>query len=131
MKANILVENGTTADGRSKQLAETLRADGFKNASGVGYSSSDVTVTEVYYSDDKYEASAQAVADALQLPAGSVRPGGDGSAPVVVRVGADFASGDVFNRAAPTTPSALPTAAASSADVESAGDKGLCVAAAH
>ncbi|GAA2044916.1 LCP family protein [Catenulispora yoronensis] len=131
VKANILVENGTTADGRSKQLAETLRADGFKNASGVGYSSSDVTVTEVYYSDDKYEASAQAVADALQLPAGSVRPGGDGSAPVVVRVGADFASGDVFNRAAPTTPSALPTAAASSADVESAGDKGLCVAAAH
>jgi LCP family protein required for cell wall assembly len=128
--AQILVENGTTADGRSKQLAQTLRADGFKNATGVGYSSSDVTTTEVYYSDAKYEAAAQAVASALQLPAGSVRPGGDGGAPVVLRVGADFASGDVFN---PTSsePSALPSAAASSADAESAGDKNLCVSAAQ
>ncbi|NUP47276.1 MAG: LCP family protein [Catenulispora sp.] len=128
VKDQILVENGTTADGRSKQLAETLRSDGFKNASGVGYSSSDVATTEVFYSDDKYEASARVVAAALQLPPGSVRPGGDGSAPVVVRVGADFASGDVFNPAAPSsTPSALPSAAASSADAESAGDKNLCI----
>ena len=128
--AQILVENGTTADGRSKQLAQTLRADGFKNATGVGYSSSDVTTTEVYYSEAKYEAAAQAVASALQLPAGSVRPGGDGSAPVVLRVGADFVSGDVFSPAAPSSaPSALPSEAASSADVESAGDKNLCVAA--
>ncbi|GAA1960659.1 LCP family protein [Catenulispora subtropica] len=133
VKDAIVVENGTTADGRSKQLAETLRADGFKNATGVGYSSSDVAITEVFYSKDQYEGAAQAVAAALQLPPGSVRPGGDGSAPVVLRVGADFASGDVFNPAAPTSPppSALPSDAASSADVESAGDQNLCVTAAH
>jgi LCP family protein required for cell wall assembly len=128
----IVVENGTTNDGRSRQLAATLQSDGFQNATGVGYNSSDVTTTEVYYSSPDHEAAAEAVAAALQLPAASVRPGGDGSAPIVVRVGADFISGDVFNpaSASPSDTAGLPSAALSSADGENAADPNLCVAAA-
>ena len=65
--------------------------------------------------------------------ASAVQPGTDGSAPIVVRVGSDFASGDVFNPAAASSsssPSALPSAALSSADGENAADPNLCVAAA-
>ncbi|MEY9909241.1 LCP family protein required for cell wall assembly [Catenulispora sp. MAP12-49] len=128
----IVVENGTSNDGRSRQLAATLQADGFKNASGVGYSST-VATTTVYYSGQAHQAAAEAVAAALQLPASAVQPGTDGSAPIVVRVGSDFASGDVFNPAAASSsssPSALPSAALSSADGENAADPNLCVAAA-
>jgi LCP family protein required for cell wall assembly len=128
----IVVENGTSNDGRSRQLAATLQADGFKNASGVGYSST-VATTAVYYSGQAHQAAAEAVAAALQLPASAVQPGTDGSAPIVVRVGSDFASGDVFNPAAASSsssPSALPSAALSSADGENAADPNLCVAAA-
>jgi hypothetical protein len=134
VKDQIVVENGTTNNGRSRQLAATLQADGFKNANGVGYSSSDVTTTTVFYSSPAKQAAAQAVAAALQLPASAVQQGGDGSAPIVVRVGADFASGDVYNPGAGTSassvPSALPSEALSSADGENAADSNLCVAAA-
>jgi LCP family protein required for cell wall assembly len=134
VKDAIVVENGTTNDGRSRQLAATLRADGFQNTSGVGYSSSDVNTTQVYYSGSDHEAAAEAVAAALQLPAASVLPGADGSAPIVVRVGADFISGDVYNPAS-ATPSAsnttgLPSDALSSAADENAADPNLCVTAA-
>ncbi|MEZ0113387.1 LCP family protein required for cell wall assembly [Catenulispora sp. EB89] len=127
----IVVENGTTNDGRSRQLAATLQADGFKNATGVSYTG-DVASTTVYYSSPQHQAGAQAVAAALQLPASAVQQGGDGSAPIVVRVGADFASGDVYNPVASTSsaPSALPSAALSSAAGENAADQNLCVTAA-
>jgi len=134
VKDQIVVENGTTNDGRSRQLAATLQADGFKNASGVGYSSSDVATTTVFYSSPAKQAAAQAVAATLQLPASAVQPGGDGGAPIVLRVGADFASGDVYNPSAgsatSSAPTALPSAALSSADGENAADSKLCVAAA-
>ncbi|MEY9934714.1 LCP family protein required for cell wall assembly [Catenulispora sp. GP43] len=129
---SIVVENGTTNDGRSRQLAATLQADGFKNATGVGYGSG-VATTTVYYSGQAHQAAAQAVAAALQLPASAVQPGTDGSAPIVVRVGSDFASGDVYNPGAASSsssPSALPSAALSSADGENAADPNLCVTAA-
>ena len=128
VKDAIVVENGTTSDGRSKQLADTLRADGFKNVTGVSFAG-DVATTEVFYSAPRYEAAADAVAATLQLPPGSVRPGGDGSAPVVLRVGADFATGDVFNPAIPNSASTqgLPSDAASSADAMNAGDQSVCV----
>jgi hypothetical protein len=130
VKDAIVVENGTGNDGRSRQLAATLQADGFKNATGVGYNGS-VTTTTIYYAPD-HQAAAQAVATALQLPATAVQPGTDGSAPVVVRVGADFATGDVYNPGAATSssPSALPSAALSSAAGENAADPNLCVTAA-
>ena len=132
----IVVENGTANDGRSRQLAATLTADGFKNTSGVGYSSSDVATTTVFYSTQDHQAAAQAVAASLQLPASAVQQGGDGSAPIVVRVGADFASGDVYNPGAASAsssdsasslPSALPSDALSSAGGENAADQNLCV----
>lgn len=128
VKDAIVVENGTTSDGRSKQLADTLRADGFRNVTGVSFAG-DVATTEVFYSAPQYQAAADAVAATLQLPPGSVRPGGDGSAPVVLRVGADFATGDVFNPAVPNSGSAqsLPSDAASSADAMNAGDQSVCV----
>jgi hypothetical protein len=50
-----------------------------------------------------------------------------------VRVGADFASGDVYNPVAASSssaPSALPSAALSSAAGENAADSNLCVTAA-
>jgi LCP family protein required for cell wall assembly len=128
----IVVENGTTNDGRSRQLAATLQADGFKNATGVSYNGA-VATTAVYYSGSDKRQEAEAVAAALQLPASAVLPGADGSAPIVVRVGADFANGDVYNPTTPSsssTPSALPTAVLSSADGENAADPNLCVAAA-
>jgi hypothetical protein len=128
----VVVENGTTNDGRSRQLAATLQADGFKNTSGVGYDGS-VTTTTVFYSTPAHQAAAQAVATALQLPASAVQAGGDSSAPIVVRVGSDFASGDVYNPGAASSssaPSALPSAALSSADGENAADPNLCVSAA-
>ncbi|MFL6115709.1 MAG: LCP family protein [Catenulispora sp.] len=128
VKDAIVVENGTSSDGRSKQLADTLRADGFKDVTGVSFAG-DVAVTEIFYSAPQYEAAADAVAATLQLPPGSVRPGGDGSAPVVLRVGADFATGDIFNPAVPNSGSTqgLPSDAASSADAMSAGDQKVCV----
>lgn len=135
VKDPIVVENGTTNDGRSRQLAATLQADGFKNATGVSYNG-DVATTNVYYSGPDKQKEAEAVAAALQLPASSVRPGADGSAPIVVRVGADFANGDVYNpttsssSASSTSSSALPSAVLSSADGENAADPNLCVAAA-
>ncbi|WP_194919334.1 LytR C-terminal domain-containing protein, partial [Catenulispora rubra] len=127
----IVVENGTANAGRSRQLAATLQADGFKNATGVSYSG-DVATTNVYYSTPQHQAAAQAVAAALQLPASAVQQGGDGSAPIVVRVGADFASGDVYNPVAATSsvPSALPSAALSSAAGLNAADSNQCVTAA-
>ena len=128
----IVVENGTSNDGRSRQLAATLQADGFKKATGVGYDSG-IATTTVYYSTPDHQAGAQAVAAALQLPASAVQQGGDGSAPIVVRVGADFASGDVFNPVAASSssaPSALPSEALSSAAGENAADSNLCVTAA-
>ena len=128
----IIVENGTTNDGRSRQLASTLQADGFKNTSGVSYNGN-VDTTTVFYSSPAHQAAAQAVATALQLPASAVQAGGDGSAPIVVRVGSDFASGDVYNPGAASSssaPSALPSAALSSADGENAADPNLCVSAA-
>jgi hypothetical protein len=90
-----------------------------------------VTTTTIYYAPD-HQAVAQAVATALQLPATAVQPGTDGSAPIVVRVGADFATGDVYNPGAATSssPSALPSAALSSAAGENAADPNLCVTAA-
>ena len=140
----ILVENGTSNDGRSRQLAATLQADGFKKATGVSYS--DVATTQVFYSTPEAKAGAESVAAALQLPATAVQSGGDGSAPIVVRVGADFASGDVFSPGSSSTasgsgsgsgtsstssqPSALPSAALSSAAGENAADTNLCVTAA-
>jgi hypothetical protein len=114
----IIVENGTTNDGRSRQLASTLHADGFKNTSGVSYNGN-VDTTTVFYSSPAHQAAAQA--------------GGDGSAPIVVRVGSDFATGDVYNPGAASSssaPSALPSAALSSADGENAADPNLCVSAA-
>ena len=132
VKDAIVVENGTTNDGRSRQLAATLQADGFKKATGVGYSSSDVATTTVFYSTPDHQAAAQAVAASLQLPASAVQQGGDSSAPIVVRVGADFASGDVYNpgaaSSASSSPSVLPSAALSSAAGENAADSTLCVA---
>lgn len=122
---SIVVENGTTVDGRSKQVAGTLQGDGFTSVTGVGYQQSDVTTTQVFYSAG-HQAAAEAVAQALQLPATAVTAGGDGSGPVVVRVGADFASGDTFSSQG-TGPGSLPTAVQSSADAENAADPGLCV----
>ena len=137
VKDAIVVENGTTADGRSRQLADTLRADGFKNVTGVGYSSSDVATTEIFYDGAAHQAAAASVAAALQLPASAVRPGGDGSAPVVVRVGADFASGDVFSpgtvtgsgTGTGTGSQSVPSDLMSRADGENAGNTNLCVSA--
>jgi LCP family protein required for cell wall assembly len=131
VKDAIVVENGTSNNGRSHQLAATLQADGFKNATGVSYTG-DVTTTQVFYSTPDKQPAAEAVAAALQLPATSVQPGGDGSAPIVVRVGADFANGDVFNPATPssTNLSPLPSDALSSAAGENAADQNTCVAAA-
>ena len=130
VKDAIVVENGTANVGRSRQLAATLQADGFKKASGVSYTGT-VDTTTVYYSPGE-QAAAEAVATALQLPASAVQPGTDGSAPIVLRVGNDFANGDVYNPTAPSssTPSALPSAALSSAAGENAADSSLCVAAA-
>jgi LCP family protein required for cell wall assembly len=125
VKESVVVENGTMVDGRSKDVADTLRSAGLKNVTGVGYSPSDLTTTEVYYTANHQDA-AKAVAAALKLPATAVRPGGDGSGQVVVRLGADFATGTSFG--ATVTPSpALPSSVASSANVQTADQAGLCV----
>lgn len=126
VKEAVVVENGTTVNGRSKQLADTLRGDGFADATGVGYSRSDVTTTQVFYTPG-HESAAEAVAAALQLPDTAVAPGGDGSAPVVVLVGSDFANGPTFSGGVSSVPSDLPSDVQSSAAAENAGDPGLCV----
>lgn len=129
VRDSVVVENGTSVNGRSKQVADALRGAGFANATGVGYSSSDVTTTQVFY-DPGHEAAAQAVAAALQLPSSAVVPGTDGSGPVVVRVGADFTNGATYSGpGAGSAPSQLPSDVQSSAAAENAADPSLCVAA--
>ena len=127
----VVVENGTTANGRSKDVAAVLTADGFKNATGIGYGHSDVATTEVFYSPG-HQASAEAVAQALRLPDTAVRPGSDGNGAVVLRVGNDFTSGPTFGLGSGPTvqapaPTALPSDAASSAAAENASDASMCV----
>jgi hypothetical protein len=85
-----------------------------------------VPATQVFYSAG-HEAAARAVAATLQLPASAVVAGGDGGAPVVVRVGMDFTSGTTFAAGASSGPSTLPSDVQSSAAAENAADPGLCV----
>jgi LCP family protein required for cell wall assembly len=125
VKETVVVENGTVANGRSKQVADVLKREGLKNGSWTGYPQSDVATTSVFYSTGHQDA-AKAVASALRLPASAVRPGGDGSGQVVVRVGSDSATGDAFGGS--VTPSVpLPSSVASSANAETADNAGLCV----
>jgi LCP family protein required for cell wall assembly len=123
---NIVVENGTVVNGRSKDVATALTTDGFKNASGVGYSRSDVATTAVFYASG-HQAAAEAVAAALHLPSSAIQPGTDGSGPVVVRVGSDFTSGDTFGTPSAAPSVSLPSDISSQAAVENAGDPNQCV----
>jgi LCP family protein required for cell wall assembly len=125
VKEPVVVENGTLVNGRSKQVADTLRGDGFAKATGVGYSRSDVALTQVFYSPG-HQAAAEAVAAALKLPASAVSAGGDGGAPVEVLVGNDFTNGPTYQGTGSGV-STLPTSVQSYADAENAGDPNLCV----
>jgi LCP family protein required for cell wall assembly len=96
----VRVLNGTGVTGRAAEVAQTLIAAGFARTTHAS-SARPAAATVVDYGPGQ-GAQAQAVAEALGVPAGDVRPGNRTTA-VTVTIGADWTSGTRFPGSAPRT----------------------------
>ncbi|MBV9025486.1 MAG: LCP family protein [Streptomycetaceae bacterium] len=90
----VQVNNGSGISGRASQIAQGLIDQGFSPHSSSGNAPVPASATSVHYAPGR-QAEAQAVARALQIPAGRLRQGSSAS-DVTVVIGGDWNSGSTF-----------------------------------
>ncbi len=110
----VSVENGTGKAGRAHDIAATLASDGFTQSAGSADAPYTITTSLTYGPGER--AQAQAVANALGLPARTMHRSGTS---VTLVIGADWPSGTTYPgsnpSASPNAPPAPSAAGASSA----------------